>query len=89
MISISGFIDPTPEDPEDVEDARDNIRYLRAIGVLLITIGVFIPGVASSYFLFSKRGLSEKEKLMLVIIVAISILGLAILVSSPQVPMIY
>lgn len=80
LTSVSGYIET-----EDSDD-WDNIRILRATGSLLMSLGVFIPGIGASYLLYSKYGLSDQEKLMLVIVASASILAFAML--SPLASMI-
>ncbi|MFP3872753.1 MAG: hypothetical protein ACOC55_00325 [Candidatus Natronoplasma sp.] len=82
LISVSGFIDPDPDDPEDRQDAMDNIRYLRTAGSLLISIGVFLPAIGSAYLLYSKYGLSDQEKLILVIVASASMIAFALVINT-------
>ncbi|MEF8874533.1 MAG: hypothetical protein V5A88_07685 [Candidatus Thermoplasmatota archaeon] len=89
LISVSGFIDPNPDDAGDRDDAFDNIRYLRAIGSLLITIGVFIPAIGSSYLLYSRYNLSDQEKLILCMIVSASIITFGLVINTSPFGMFY
>ncbi|GEM_PF-5763651 len=82
LISVSGFIDPNPDDMEDREDAFDNIRYLRSIGSLLITIGIFIPAIGSAYLLYSRYDLSDQEKLMLCMVASASMIAFALVINT-------
>jgi len=82
FISASGLIDPNPDDPDDREDAADTIRYLRTIGSLIITIGIFIPAIGSSYLLYGSQDLSDQEKLILSIVASATVIGFALVINT-------
>lgn len=76
LVSTSGYIEV------DDNDSRNLRRNLNATGLLLASIGIFVPAIAASYGFYSARDLSDQQKLLLTMIIGGSLIGLAILVNT-------
>lgn len=76
LVSVAGYYDP-----DDLDD-RNTQENIRATGVLLGTIGLFAPGIIASFGLFSSRDLSETQKQHLLILVGLSLIAFAMLIST-------
>ncbi|MCK5559524.1 MAG: hypothetical protein KAJ51_02980, partial [Thermoplasmata archaeon] len=80
LIVSANYMDPAEErDPDDQDDARDLQRNIATSGGLINGIGLFLLGLFIVLPLMIIRDLSDKQRAMLVIILASVILGFSFL----------
>jgi len=76
LVSVAGYYEP---DDFDDFNTQENIR---ATGVLIGSIGLFSPGIVGSFALFNSRDLSDTQKQHLLILVGLSLIAFAILITT-------